>query len=373
MCATLSNYNCKLILPLKTLSTSMATTLYCMIIKYYYIIIVNIYEINIVAKSYILLWKTCESDPYLNVELLFHLYPKQYHNIIQSFFYDNKVYWDEYFLFICCFLFCDIYQITNLLLAMCKIHNNLIISKDQIQEFYILLSLTSKNFGETQVIYNYLDNLINNNTSSFQSIKYHLGLEEQSKIITKLYPLNNFVDYMNKSKSYQKIIIKFRQNIITSTLSLRIYKNIKLRQNFYDIYGGNKIPPSEPLISLLYRRLFTHEPPPYYYDFGLKVKKGNELNQVINGIRHIFGCSMRVRRCISMPTYLSNNEKNENKNLRRRKINSCELFTKTKCSNNDESKKIDVLKITDKSYYHKKQINFFFHSKITPFEECDDL
>lgn len=67
-------------------------------------------------------------------------------------------------------------------------------------------------------------------------------------------------------------------NLIDNVLSPKIYSNIVKRQMYYTEDPLRILQPrSEPCCQYLQRILFTHEPPPYHYDFILQ--KPNEQSK----------------------------------------------------------------------------------------------
>lgn len=120
-------------LPLTQPNISMAQTLF-----------LNKYEVNIIQESYLMLWGRNQSMNFiLHSELLTEV-DRSYEVLIKKFFMKRiivtiynlleEIYFDDYFMFVCVFIFYEPSQLFSLLLSLCNIHSNIFISKAQLTE-----------------------------------------------------------------------------------------------------------------------------------------------------------------------------------------------------------------------------------------------
>lgn len=106
------------------------------------------------------------------------------------------------------------------------------------------------------------------------------------------YPIKEFINYFKKSQPFNSFISEFRNILINSIFTNRVYHSLLTRMEFY--YNGKKpFPPSESCSSHLTRVLFTDEPPPYHYDFKLSSPSPSSYDEMILILRRFYGYSFR--------------------------------------------------------------------------------
>lgn len=106
------------------------------------------------------------------------------------------------------------------------------------------------------------------------------------------YPIKEFINYFKKSQPFNSFISEFRNILINSIFTNRVYHSVLTRMEFY--YNGTKpFPPSESCNSHLTRILFTDEPPPYHYDFKLSSPSPSSFDEMILILRRFYGYSFR--------------------------------------------------------------------------------
>lgn len=87
------------------------------------------------------MWCKSPSQPHLSLTTLSTEYDLIKFNILPIFFQEGKVYYETYFQFVCVFVFFNYQQIISLLLSMCYVHSNFMITEVYIYRILILFTL----------------------------------------------------------------------------------------------------------------------------------------------------------------------------------------------------------------------------------------
>lgn len=75
------------------------------------------------------MWYKAPSTAYISLTTLSSEYDLVKYNILSIFFEEGRVYYESYFEFICVFVFFNYQQIISLLLSMCYVQSNFIITE----------------------------------------------------------------------------------------------------------------------------------------------------------------------------------------------------------------------------------------------------
>lgn len=110
----------------------MADCLYCIFIILF---IVSYYDINHIIETFVRFWITDTNITYVHLTKIMVFFKPDYCGFLELFFKNDRVEFDDFFLFICAFLFFDNDMIISLLLSMIGIHSNIFITALQIDEF----------------------------------------------------------------------------------------------------------------------------------------------------------------------------------------------------------------------------------------------
>lgn len=129
------------------------------------LLIVNNYEVNTIISAYLTLWsRNPEKNSILKVDMESYFQPEN-RGFIRYFFPENTISCNDFVLFVCFFLFYSTDDILSVLLAMCGVTSNLLITKEQINRFLYYYGYDSVNFSDLFVT-------LENSSSSFPEYIY---------------------------------------------------------------------------------------------------------------------------------------------------------------------------------------------------------
>lgn len=206
----------------------------------------------------------------------------EYHDFVQLFFQTDSVSYEDYFLFLCFFIFFENSHIIQLLISMCKIYSNICVTYDQVQDFM-------KHFFLKEEDYDDLEDVLE---------KCRMDLPDYS---VDTYPIKTFTQYIKSSEPFQKLILGFRNYLINFALNPKAYENIVNREEFYyknNNFGNNinfLYPPKEPFCKKVKRRTFSNLPAPYHFDYGLQYPNSESKDHVLLSLKQKFGYSVRKK------------------------------------------------------------------------------
>lgn len=233
-----------------------------LLLLYYYFILVTYEEVNMILKSYIILWK--KSPDYILDELAREC-GGECDDIIYVFF-EKGINYHQYVIFVCLFCFFNSTSILTVLLSVCGIQSNLCVSAVQIKEFFNKLDIDKK---QCDVAIEYLDTVNNDSIS--------------------VYYLDSFIKYMNQNRYFQSMICYIRIRLIRFIFGEKKYKQIKKKINYF--YTGNNEFYEKANCCLSYKRYWKIRK--FHADFLPKNIDDNTINNVIILLRQQFGYSNR--------------------------------------------------------------------------------
>lgn len=203
-----------------------------------------------------------------------------YRSILKAFFTNDEVHYDDYFLFVCLILFCEIDRITSVLLSLCEVRSNLFITYEQIVKFV-------KNLDEKILLALDLSEVLNQS---------HIDVTDAQ---VNTYSVKAFQYSLSSSIAYQTFMFQLKSNILDVTLGKKLYTKIVTRRTYYIKHPNSKAP-KETCTSKVYRTLFTHEPNPYHYDF-VSPDPVKSLNESVVLMKQGFGYAERKNSTIETP------------------------------------------------------------------------
>lgn len=172
-------------------------------ISYVYCIIflVNNYEINHIACSYLGLWLKDTTVKFITLNMVTQYFDPAYHKLIQYLYPKNVIEWNEFFIFTCIFIFCEPLQLFQFILTLSKIYSHLYVSVDQINEFNSVISLCN---AEKNNLYQFL-----------ASYKYVMSEYLYLYIIIVIY-----IVYIKKHTLTKHLYFSFRNPVVMRHLSI---------------------------------------------------------------------------------------------------------------------------------------------------------
>lgn len=232
----------------------------------------NNYEVNQIFGSYLSIWSQCQNQNYIPIKVFSSRLHPIYNSILRAFFTNGEVHYDDFFLFVCLILFCEIDRITSVILSLCEVRSNLFITYDQIVKFV-------KNLDEKILLALDLGEVLNQS---------HIEVND-SQVDT--YSVKAFQYCLSSSIAYQTFICQLRSNILDIALGKKLYNKILNRRSFF-IRNPNSKSPKESCISKIFRTIFTNEPNPFYYDF-ICSDPIKSLNETVVLMKQGFGYAER--------------------------------------------------------------------------------
>lgn len=240
----------------------------------------NIYEVNLIMKSYVEIWSKSRTSLYVQVEQFLDCYPEETHAFFLQFFQSGIVTADAYFVFVCLFLFFSPSQIISICLANCRVYSNLIITTDQIDSMFQYFPKETKE-------------KINVNSIITLSQSSSTPLLQQSHLSNTI-PIKPFIDYLSASPVIHSLLYDFQTVLIKYTISLPVYYEM-IQKHFYlyNQFRLNLPHPSESCCSKINRILFTTKPSPFHYDYCLSNPTTKSMDELIVFIKTKNGYSSR--------------------------------------------------------------------------------
>lgn len=168
----------------------------------------------------------------------------------------------------------------QLILTLSKIYSHLYVSLDRINEFCEVISLCE---AEKHSLFEFL------RCYRYNMAEYYYYIINLFSLQQETYSYKAFVYFFQKSCSYEAFIYRLRRDLIAFSLNDHLYSVIynKLRIFYKDEYII--VIPDEPLCDRINRRLFTDEPPPFSFDFGIQNPTDKSINQMILKLCHYYG------------------------------------------------------------------------------------
>lgn len=218
-----------------------------------------------------------------NVKLLsFQIarYSKDVFSRLYILFYNYQIadiYYDDYFQFVCLFLFFDVDRLILLFLSLTHIHSNIFITNRQLARFINGFYLNNDSFS----------NLITVISSQSNS-----ALSETKDA----YYLKEFTKYLKGSTYFNSMIEEIKFKLATTVLNPTIYNNIKIRLEYFyhNPDSMNKPSPTETCKNKIVRELFTNDPPPFLYDYHVAVPENKLFDEMIYNLRQGHGYGART-------------------------------------------------------------------------------
>lgn len=233
--------------------------------------------------SYIRLWNSDTSINFVQKTKLMAFFHCEYHGFVQLFFQTDTVSYEDYFLFVCFFMFFDNSHIIPLLMSMCKIYSNICVTYDQIKDFMVHFFLREEDYEDLEDVLE----------------QCRMDLPDYS---VDTYPIKTFTQYIKNSQAFNKLILEFKNYLINYTLTPQSYELISNRIDFYykntNNFGNNISflhPPQEPFCEKMKRKTFTNLPAPYHFDFGLQYPNSESKDHVLLSLKQKFGYSVRKK------------------------------------------------------------------------------
>lgn len=258
----------------------------------YFTFIVNNVEIDLIFQSYVKLWYVEPSKNYIPCSKMLNYYPFKLQGVIRMFFQDciyffyiyqiADIYYDDYFQFVCLFLFFDVDRLILLFLSLSHIHSNIFITNRQLARFVNGFYLNNDSFS----------NLITVISSQSNS-----ALSETKDA----YYLKEFTKYLKGSTYFNSMIEEIKFKLATTVLNPTIYNNIKIRLEYFYHYPDsiNKPSPPENCKNKILRELFTNDPPPFLYDYHVAVPDNKLFDEMIYNLRQGHGYGARASSRVS--------------------------------------------------------------------------
>lgn len=244
----------------------------------------NNYEVNLIDKYYLQIWNRSRLQNFIPLERILNDFNSPYHGIVQTYFHYFHIYYDDYFLFVCVFAFCDFSQILYILLASCQLYPAKYISKKEINMFLKSTKITNFSYEMfDKIVQNTMNN--NNNASPSSPTSPESPTSRNISITTCQYRLKSFISCILSCDNYKKLVSDIKKTLINVVITPSIYKTIIKRQIFYNNNNNsNLIIPREPCTTKTIRKLFSNRPEPYHYDFRLQKLSSNAINDVVKKI-----------------------------------------------------------------------------------------
>lgn len=253
-------------------------------------------------------WDSNKLQNYIPIEKVLNDFNSPYHGIVQTFFHYFQIYYDDYFLFVCIFSFCNLSQILYILLASCQLYPAKYITKDEINQFFKSTKISHSNSEMFSRIVklslnnnkNKLSPILSPNTSPTSPKHQNDSNSSTTIVITttttattassprEQYYLKSFIDFVLSCDSYKKLVNDIKKTLINVVITPRIYSSIIKRLNFYNNYSNSNNSrvsiPTERCTSKAIRILFSNRPEPYHYDFRLQSLNPDAINDVVKKI-----------------------------------------------------------------------------------------
>lgn len=187
----------------------------------------------------------------------------------------DSIDFDDYFQFVCLFSFFNIDQVTSMLLVLSRVYSNVFITKDQVMKFISDYSLST----------------------SFYYDLILLGSQTPSDTIMSFderYSISNFIYLCENNLEYINYIYLLRQSMKQKIFAKTEYKTI-VRRILCKYYPANIKYTHEKCTERIIRKLFTKNPCPDDYDFGLSNPIPQCFTHVIYLLKKQFGYSNRIQ------------------------------------------------------------------------------
>lgn len=176
----------------------------------------------------------------------------------------DKMTYENYFIFVCIFMFYDVLHIAMLMLSMINIFTSDYIKVEEISLFY----------SEYEINHNLVE------------ICALLGIERNKDPECPLdsYLLSDFLIHLNKSKKFVDFIEEFRMKLIKVSISRGLYESIVSKCNYFYANPNCISYPSESCLGCVYRKL-QGLPKPYYSEYGSTEPAVYSLSEIISVLR----------------------------------------------------------------------------------------
>lgn len=219
--------------------------------------LVNNYEISEFEAVYLNIWSENREKPYIFVGSLLHYLTCEDMPIFHSYFqpYEGRVTMSMYIEFVCLFSFFSNKQLIPLLLSLCNIFSNKVISELQIYNFFHAIHIDN-------------ETLLCVPTLLLKEVK-----RDQNNLIS----LSSFCKFLTTNEEFLKPLIFVRNAIIEKIITKETYDRIIKRKKYYvDQVKQQKIAgeslvllkyPRESCLKRMIRVLFIDKPYEYYYDY----------------------------------------------------------------------------------------------------------
>lgn len=269
----------------------MSQTLLCIFVSHN--LIVNIFEVNSIIKSYLEIWDPNLELSFITCEKLKCIFCNDFDNLIDAFFpssiyingynflYIDQVKPQEYFLFVCSFIFFPISQVISLLLSICRVYSNVFVKKEQMNQILKIANSLPLTEADSKALY-------------FQSQTFVADCPADT------YSIKIFNTYLKSLFSFNVFINSLKEKLTNIAIGYYEYEIIQKRRTYLIMNPFTDNIPPESCKSYLYRKLFTHSMPPYHFDYILPSENSLNMENMLLIMKRYFGYAYRMKN--SQPT-----------------------------------------------------------------------
>lgn len=319
-----------MLLNLSDKSIFVSKSLFCIESLLFYVYLVNIYDINSIAISYLTLWRKEDSLSVVSPLVLMSQFPPYIHGIIKKYFPSSiKKYYkliidgilfNSYFIFCCIFMFYSADLVFSLLLTLSCVYSNIVISLDQIKEFISNYDLDSHFYDIVKRRHDIRVVKDINKTSFSSKLPDKMMLIEEFKLFCfsdstyiknilhiKYVIMNNIYSTTHFERIVKRVIYYYEnpslacnrnpfQELIRercSTSSSDTSTNTSIQVNSSDRTVQNY---KESCSSRFYRTFINYSLPPLYFDYGNNNPSKKDFDEVILMVKRLFGYPIRFNR-----------------------------------------------------------------------------
>lgn len=239
-------------------------------------LIVNNYEISIIHKCYLNLWKKNRTISYIDATIIFNYFDLDFTDIFKKYFliFQNKVSIHNFVVFVCIFIFGDTDDILRILLSVCGVHSNIAIS------YFHCLNLIKS---------------IHPNALTDEELSKWISNQQTTDIIS-IHDFKNaikssiIIDYLNKIKDH----------LIEKVLGSSNYETICKRSYYYNNNNTENNSENNTNIDILFNencfskfvRIICHKPPPLFTEYHTisntlySSRSNNSINPINNNLNN---------------------------------------------------------------------------------------
>lgn len=235
-------------------------------------LIVNNYEISVIHKCYLNLWKKNRTISYIDATIIFNYFDLDFTDIFKKYFliFQNKVSIHNFVVFVCIFIFGDTDDILRILLSVCGVHSNVAIS------YFHCLNLIKS---------------IHPNALTDEELSKWISNQQTTDIIS----IHDFTNAI-KSSVIIDYLDKIKDHLIEKVLGSSNYETICKRSYYYNNNSKNNTEnnsDNNTNINELFNencftkfiRILCHKPPPLFTEYHTLSSTFSTTNNILYSSR----------------------------------------------------------------------------------------